>query len=81
MNLRMNRSEAWALFGLFATQLFLNDELIGSNADAVRFYYGIGYLVLCAALLLRSRAAVPALIRDARDVIRGKADFGEEAES
>ena len=81
VNLRMSRAEAWSLFLLFATQLFLNDEIIGSSADSVRFYYGIAYLVLCVALLIRSRAAVPALIRDARDVMRGKADFEEEAES
>ncbi len=78
VNLRMSRPEAWALFILFATQLLLNEELIGDGAQAVRFWYGVAYLALCAALLVRNRAHVPGLLRDARATLTGKADFGEE---
>ncbi len=77
VNLRMNRTEAWALFLLFATQLLLNEELIGSGAEVIRFWYAIAYMVLCAALLLRNRLAIPGLIRDARAIVTGRADFGE----
>ncbi len=73
VNLRMSRTEAAALFVLFATQLFI------TNADA-RLWYAVAYLVLCVVLLVRNRAAVPGLLRDTRAVIRGRTDFGEEAE-
>lgn len=79
VNLRMSRSEAWTLFILFATQLLLNEELIGDGAQVVRFWYGVAYLALCAALLVRNRAHIPGLLRDARDTIMGRGDFGEEA--
>ena len=81
VNLRMSRPEAWSLFILFATQLLLNEELIGDGAQAIRFWYGVAYLVLCVVLLIRNRMAVPGLIRDARATIMGRADFGEEAEA
>ncbi len=71
VKLRLNVPEVVALFVLFAAQLFITNE-------AVRLSYGFAYLVLCAALLLRNRQAVPGLIRDARNVLSGRADFGEE---
>lgn len=81
VNLRMSRPEAWALFILFAAQLPLTEDTLGNTAGEVRFWYGMAYLALCVGLLIRNRMAVPGLIRDARDTIMGKADFGEEAEA
>ncbi|MXY73128.1 MAG: hypothetical protein F4Y97_08875 [Dehalococcoidia bacterium] len=78
VNLRMSRPEAWALFILFAAQLPLTEDVLGDGAQIVRFWYSIGYMVLCAALLIRNRAGIPGLVRDARDMITGKADFVEE---
>jgi len=46
----------------------------------VRLWYAVAYLVLCAALLVHNRRALPGLARDARDVMRGNADF-EDAET
>ena len=46
----------------------------------MRFWYSIGYMALCAFLLIRNRMAIPGLLRDARDMITGKADFGEESQ-
>ncbi len=80
VNLRMSKGEAWTLFLLFATQLILNEEVIGDGAQTVRFWYGVAYLALCVALLIRSRLAIPGLVRDARATITGNADFSEENE-
>jgi cation:H+ antiporter len=79
VNLRMSRPEAWALFILFAAQLPLTEDTLGDTAQIVRFWYSIGYMALCAVLLVRNRMAIPGLIRDARDMVTGKADFGEES--
>ena len=70
VNLKMTRTEAIALFVLFATQLFITNE-------AVRVVYAFAYLSLCVGLLVWSRAAIPALLRDASRVMRGTADFAE----
>ena len=70
VNLKMSRNEAIALFVLFATQLFITNE-------AVRLVYAVGYLVLCAGLLVRNRAHIPSLLRDAAAVMRGNGQFDE----
>ncbi len=80
VNLRMSRPEAWALFILFAAQLPLTEDTLGDGAQIVRFWYSIGYMALCAGLLVRNRMAIPGLVRDARDMVTGKADFKEESQ-
>jgi cation:H+ antiporter len=72
LDMRMSKREAWMLFGLFGTQLFITNEWF-------RIIYGIGYLILCAGLLFSRRRQVPRTLRDAWGVARGKlSDVPEE---
>lgn len=71
VNLKMGTREAIALFVLFASQLFLTDEM-------VRIYYGIAYSGLCLLLLIWNRADVASTGRAAWDVLRGRSGGGEE---
>jgi len=70
LNLSMSRTEALALFLLFGTQLFITYE-------PARVAYGVGYLILCAGLLVVRWRDVPAVVRDAVAVARG--DLSEAA--
>ena len=65
VNLAMNRYEAIALFVLFATQLFITNEM-------VRIWYGVGYLILCAALFIYHRTDIWPTIRTAYRLMRGR---------
>jgi cation:H+ antiporter len=65
VNLRMATREAAALFLLFATQLFITNEM-------VRTVYAAIYTLLCIVLLIIHRADVPVTIRNAWQVMRGK---------
>lgn len=65
LNLKMSKTEAWALFLLFATQLFITNE-------GVRTIYAAIYTVLCIGLLIYSRRNVPHTVRDAIAVMRGR---------
>ncbi|OAI42777.1 hypothetical protein AYO38_02965 [bacterium SCGC AG-212-C10] len=67
INLSMDRKEAIGLFVLFATQLFVTNEM-------VRVYYAAAYSILCIALLVVNRAGIPHTLKSAMDVIRGRAD-------
>jgi cation:H+ antiporter len=73
LDMRMSKGEAWTLFILFGSQLFITNE-------SFRIVYGVGYLVLCAGLLFARRQQVPRTLRDAWGVARGKlAEPPEEA--
>ncbi|GIW12690.1 MAG: hypothetical protein KatS3mg062_0129 [Tepidiforma sp.] len=72
-NLRMSRWEAAALFSLFATQLFITNE-------HARVLYGAAYAVLCVVLLAWNWRSVPATLRDAVTVMRGREIAGHDAE-
>ena len=76
VNLRMSRPEAWALFILFAAQLPLTEDVLGDGAQVVRFWYSIGYMVLCAGLLIRNRMAIPALSGTHATWLRGRRTSG-----
>ena len=65
VNLRMGKGEAAALFILFATQLFITSE-------QVRLWYAVGYSVLSIVLLFSARSALPATLRSAWDIMRGR---------
>jgi cation:H+ antiporter len=65
LNLQMSRREALSLFLLFGTQLFITYE-------PARVAYGVGYLVLCAGLLVTRWRDVPVVVRDAVAVARGQ---------
>jgi cation:H+ antiporter len=67
VNLRMNAQEAVALFVLFATQLFITNEM-------ARIVYAGLYTVLCIILLIIHRKDVPVLTRTATAIMRGKTD-------
>lgn len=67
VNLRMNAREAVALFVLFATQLFITNEM-------ARVVYAGLYTVLCIILLIIHRKDVPVLTRTALAIIRGRTD-------
>jgi cation:H+ antiporter len=67
VNLRMNAQEAVALFVLFATQLFITNEM-------ARVVYAGLYTVLCIILLIIHRKDVPPLVRTATSIMRGKSD-------
>ena len=71
INLKMGRAEALALFLLFATQLFITNEM-------ARIAYGVGYLLLCIALLIHTRRNIPQTARDAVNVMRGRPLDGSE---
>lgn len=65
VNLRLSVREGWALFVLFTTQFLLgafirDDDL--HNLELIAF--SVVYLVLAAAILVRVRGEVPALLRD-----------------
>lgn len=66
VNLRMGRSEALALFVLFATQLFITNE----NA---RIIFAFFYVALCIVLLIVNRRDVPVTLKCAWDIVRGRA--------
>jgi hypothetical protein len=63
----MGHKEAFALFVLFATQLFITSEM-------VRIYYAFAYAGLCVVLLVMSRKDLPVTAGAAWDIIRGKKD-------
>ena len=67
VNLRMNAREAIALFVLFATQLFITNEM-------ARIVYAGLYTVLCIILLIIHRKDVPVLVRTSTAIMRGKTD-------
>jgi len=71
INLSMSRHEAIGLFVLFATQLFITNE-------QVRVVYASLYTLLCIVLLVMHRSDLPALLRDAIAVMRGR-EVGEHA--
>lgn len=68
VNLRMGKTEAAALFILFATQLFITSE-------QVRLWYAVGYSVLSIVLLFSARSALPATLRSAWDIMRGRPEL------
>ncbi|MFQ5878676.1 MAG: sodium:calcium antiporter [Dehalococcoidia bacterium] len=63
LSFSLSRWKAAALFVLFGTQLFFADT-------TVRFGYGIGYLVLTAALLSWERRDVGPFVRSARQAMQ-----------
>ncbi|MGD9892422.1 MAG: hypothetical protein AB7R89_05295 [Dehalococcoidia bacterium] len=71
VNLRMNTREAVALFVLFATQLFITNEM-------ARIVYAGLYTVLCIILLIIHRKDVPPLVRTASAIMRGRPDEASE---
>ncbi len=83
VRLRMRPAEAWTLFLLFAAQLALTEDTLGDAAGAVRFWYGMAYLVLCAGMLARNARFLPNFLRDARrhrhrqGRLRGRSGSGE----
>jgi cation:H+ antiporter len=66
LNLRMAAREAIALFVLFATQLFITNEL-------ARIIYAGLYTVLCIILLIIHWKDVPILVKTATAIMRGRA--------
>jgi cation:H+ antiporter len=73
VNLKMGRKEAIALFVLFATQLFITNEM-------ARVYYAIAYSVLCIGLLIAHRSEIPGTLHSALEIMRNKPepDVGRE---
>ena len=67
LNLRLEKSEALALFLLFGTQLFI------PHAE-VRIGFGVAYLLLCALLTIKRRKDVPKLFQSAWATVRGTKD-------
>ena len=65
INLKMGPREAAALFVLFATQLFITNEL-------VRLYYAAAYGVLCVIILVANRREIPETLRTAWNIMRGR---------
>ncbi|MCA9829720.1 MAG: sodium:calcium antiporter [Dehalococcoidia bacterium] len=65
MNLRMSAREAAALFILFATQLFITNEM-------VRVWYAAAYAVLCVVLLVVHRRELRPTMRIAYNLLRGR---------
>lgn len=63
LNLKMARREAAALFVLFATQLFITNEM-------VRIYYAMAYTALCIILLVVHWKDVPVTFGAAWDIMR-----------
>lgn len=62
MSLSISFWEAALLFLMFSTQLAL-------TAEAVRYGYGIAYLLLAVASFLYDRRFIPQLFRAARDTV------------
>lgn len=67
VNLRMSRPEATSLFLLFATQLFITNEM-------ARTIFAVAYTVLCIALLVVHRKDVPVTARAAWGMLRGRGE-------
>jgi cation:H+ antiporter len=67
LNLRLEKSEALALFLLFGTQLFI------PHAE-VRIGFGVAYLLLCALLTIKHRKDIPKLFQSAWETVRGTKD-------
>jgi len=65
MNLRMSAREAAALFILFATQLFITNEM-------VRVWYAAAYSILCVVLLIVHRRELRPTMRIAYNLLRGR---------
>lgn len=72
VNLRMSPREAIALFVLFATQLFITNEM-------VRVWYAVAYAVLCVVLLIVHRHELRPTLRIAYNLMRGRGDPPEAA--
>ena len=70
-NLKMGTREAVTLFVLFATQLFITDEM-------ARTYFAIAYSVLCVVVLFWNRDELPVTGRAAWNVLRGHREGEEE---
>jgi len=64
INLSMSVKEAGLLFGLFMVQFVAGAVGPESIHDEVRILTGVIYLIMAAALFLRSRKQVPVLLRD-----------------
>jgi cation:H+ antiporter len=67
INLKMEPKEAIALFVLFATQLFITNEM-------VRVWYAVAYTVLCVLLLVIHRTDIIPTLRTAWALIRGRTE-------
>jgi len=65
INLKMGTKEAAALFLLFATQLFITNEM-------VRVYYAAAYTVLCVLLLVTHRADIRTTWQSAWAIMRNQ---------
>ena len=65
VNLSMGYKEAIALFVLFATQLFITNEV-------ARLAYGVAYLVLATVLLFLNRSSLGATATNAVLMLRGR---------
>jgi len=73
INLKMGMKEAIALFVLFATQLFITNEM-------ARVYYALAYMALCIILLVVHRGDIRPTWRSALDIMRNRPEeeFGHE---